>query len=119
PQWTLLAHPRILLPQRAGGGVSRIRERRLARIDQSRVELRELPLTEEHLATDLNQLRHRELVGGREPLGDITDGPYVQGDVLAGAAVTAGQRAGQPTVLVQQVDREPVAPRSDERRVGT
>ena len=35
------------------------------------------------------------------------DGPNVVGDVLAGAAVAAGQRAHQPALLVEQVDASP------------
>ena len=51
---------------------------------------------------------HRELVGAGQPVGDGGDGADVGGDVLAGAAVAAGQRPGQPAALVEQVDREAV-----------
>ena len=49
--------PRVLLPQRAGRGVARIGERRLALRDQAGVELREVGDAEEHLAAHLEQLR--------------------------------------------------------------
>ena len=39
---------------------------------------------------------------------DRVDGLDVGRDVLAGDAVAAGQRADQPALLVEQVDRQPV-----------
>ena len=51
---------------------------------------------EEHLAAHLDQRRHRELVGAGQPVGDRGDGADVGGDVLAGAAVAAGEGPGQP-----------------------
>ena len=63
---------------------------------------------QEHLAAHLDQRGHRELVGAGEAVRDRVDGLDVGGDVLAGAPVAAGQRADQPALLVEQVDREPV-----------
>ncbi len=51
---------------------------------------------------------HRELVGAGQPVRHRVDGLHVGGDVLAGAAVAAGERPDQPTVLVEQVDRQAV-----------
>ena len=91
--------PRVLLPQRPGGGVARVGERRLAGLDQRGVELREGGDREEDLAAHLEQLRHRD-VGPSQPAGHVGDGADVGGDVLAGAPVAAGRRADQPAVLV-------------------
>ena len=52
----------ILLPQRSGGAVARVGERRLALGDQARVELFEVGHPEEHLAAHLQHPRHRELL---------------------------------------------------------
>ena len=49
---------RVLLPQRAGRGVARVGERRLARLHQPGVEVREGRRREEDLAADLDELRH-------------------------------------------------------------
>ena len=51
---------------------------------------------------------HRELLRRLQPVRDRVDGLDVGGDVLAGDPVAAGQRADQPAVLVEQVDRQPV-----------
>ena len=45
---------------------------------------------------------------GRESTWDHGDGGHVGGHVLAEPSVTAGGRPGETSVLVQQVDREPV-----------
>ena len=63
---------------------------------------------QEHLAAHLDQLRHRVLVGARQPVRHGVDRLDVGRDVLAGAAVAAGQRPHQPAVLVEEVDRQPV-----------
>lgn len=41
-------------------------------------------------------------------MGDLRDRAHVGSDVLAGAAVSAGGGAGEPAVLVREVDREAV-----------
>ena len=100
--------PRVLLPQRSGGGVARVGERGLAGVAHRLVEPLERLAGQEHLAADLDQRRHRELVGAGQPVRDGVDGLDVGGDVLAGAAVAAGERPDQPAALVEQVDGEAV-----------
>ena len=54
------------------------------------------------------QRGHRELVGAGQAVRDRVDRLDVGRDVLAGAAVAAGQGAHQPALLVEQVDRQAV-----------
>ena len=98
--------PGVLLPQRAGGGVARVGERRLARLDQRGVELGERLDREEDLAADLDARSGWPVAG--EPVRDALDRADVVGDVLAGAAVAAGRGPHQPAVLVEQVDGQAV-----------
>ena len=104
--------PRVLLPQRAGGGVARVGERRLARLDERGVELLERLDREEDLAAHLQPGRHAvpglATGGGLQGARDLGDGADVVGDVLPGAAVAAGRGPDQAAVLVEQVDRQPV-----------
>ena len=108
PQVPRRGDPRVLLPQRARGGVARVRERRLAGLDQRGVERLEVGQPEVDLAAHLDQLGNRELGAGGEPLGHLLERAHVERDVLARAPVAAGQRAGEQAVLVEQVHREPV-----------
>ena len=108
PQLAARGDGRILLPQRAGRAVARIGERRLALGDQTGVEVLEVGDPEEHLATHLENLGQRELLGAGELLGHVVDGAGVERDVLAGAAVAAGRRAHQPAVAVHQRQRHTV-----------
>ena len=108
PQVPGRGDPRVLLAQRAGRGVARVGERRLARLDQRGVERLEVRQPEVDLAAHLDQLRHRELGGAGEPVGHLLQGAHVERDVLAGAPVAAGERPGEHAVLVEQVDRQPV-----------
>lgn len=95
----------VLLAQGARGGVAWVGERRLARLDEARVEVGERRRREEHLAADLDEVGH---VVARQTLGDALDGAHVVGDVLAGAAVTAGQGTHEAPLLVEQVDGQAV-----------
>ena len=54
------------------------------------------------------QVGHGVVVGRGEPVRHRVDGLDVGRDVLAGHAVAAGERADQPALLVEQVDREAV-----------
>ena len=102
-------HPWVLLPQAAGGGVARVGERRLALLDQARVQVGERGHREVDLAAHLQELRHvGEAVGRGQPGRHALDAAHVGGDVLAGAAVAPGGGADQPALLVGQVDGEPV-----------
>ena len=96
------------MPQRAGGGVARVGERRLAGLGPRGVELLERLGREEHLAAHLDVGRHRVLLGAGQPVRDDLDRADVGGDVLADPAVAAGDAAGQHAVLVRQRDRQAV-----------
>ena len=101
--------PRVLLAQAAGGGVARVGERRLALLDQARVEVGERGHREVDLAAHLDQIRHvGEVVGRGQPGRHALDAAHVRGDVLAGAAVAPGGGAHQPALGVGQVDGQPV-----------
>src|SRR3989442_637126 len=97
--------PRCLLRRRTTAAVRGVGEGLLAGRAQPLVELLELLAGEVDLAADLHQLG--DLVA-RQPVGDVGDRPHVGRDVLAGAAVTAGGGAGEPALLVREVDREAV-----------
>ncbi len=101
-------HLRVLLPQRARCRVARVGEDRLAGVGHGLVEPLERFAGEEHLAAHLEHRRHREVIGRREPVRDRVDGLHVGRDVLAGAAVAAGQGPHEATLLVEQVDGQPV-----------
>src|SRR5690606_12005890 len=98
-------HARVLLPQRTGRRVARVGEGLVAGGHQAGVELLELLHREEDLAPDLHQVGH--LLAG-EPVGDLRDGADVGRDVLTGAAVAAGRRAGEAAPLVGEVDGQAV-----------
>ena len=98
-------HPRVLLPQRPGGRVARVGERRLAIGDQRLVEGSELGDGEIDLAA---HLQHLGDVVALQPLGDHGDRPDVGGHVLPDPAVAAGGGPDQPALLVDQVQRQPV-----------
>ncbi len=89
---------RVLLAQRAGGGVARIDVERLARRRLLLVEPGEIRLAEIDLAAHLDHLRHA--VGQR--VRNVADGAHIGGDVLAGDAVAAGGAQHQPAGLVAQ-----------------
>ncbi len=104
PQRARRADRRVLLPQRPGRRVARVRERRLARRHQGLVQLLEARHGEEHLAAHL-QVRGR--VSG-QAVRDPVDAGHVGCDVLAHPAVAAGGRDAEPPVEVEQVDGQPV-----------
>ena len=89
----------------SGGGVARVGEGRLARLDEARVEVGEGRRREEDLAADLDELGHVVAAQARR---DAADRAHVVGDVLSRAAVAAGEGAHEPALLVEQVDRETV-----------
>ena len=95
----------VLLAQGSRGGVAGVGERRLAGLDERGVEVGERLDREVDLAADLHPGR---VVGAGEPVRDVLDRLDVVGDVLAGAAVAAGERPHQAAVLVEQVDGEAV-----------
>ena len=98
---------RILLAQRTGGRVARVRERGSARVLLLAVELVEVVPAHEHLAADLHELGDVVLLAA-EVRGDGTDGAHIQGDVLAGHAIAAREPLLQHAVAVDEVQREPV-----------
>ncbi len=90
----------------AGGGVARVHVRLVARLDKRRVQVGERGEREVDLAADLDQLGHIVAV---QPIRHVAHRADVGGDVFAGAPVAAGGRRGhEPTLLVGQVDREPI-----------
>ena len=95
----------VLLPERAGGGVAGVRERRLAGLDQRRVEVGEFLGGEEDLPADLDQPGQ---VVARQPVWDAGDRQHVAGDVFAHPAVATGGCGDEASVAVGEVDREPV-----------
>ncbi len=105
PQRALGGFRRVLLPQRAGGGVAGVGQRRLAGLDQRLVEFGEGLGRDEDLAPDLHL--GREALAA-ELLRDFLDGEDVVGDVLARGAVAAGGGPDQHAVAVEQVDGEAV-----------
>ena len=99
----------ILLAQRTGRGVAGVGERRLAGLGQRLVE----PLERlDRAGTPRHAPRPGRAPGTRSvPVsrcGIDVDRLDVGRDVLAGAAVPAGQGPHQPPVLVEQVDGQPV-----------
>ena len=108
PQVARRRDARILLPQRARRGVARVGVDGLARLDHERVERLEVRQPEVHLAAHLDQGGHGELGRAGELLRHLLQRAHVERDVLAGAPVAPGERAGEPAVLVQEVDRKPV-----------
>ena len=76
-----------------------------SQLDLEVVQPREIRGGHEHLAPHLDQ---RRVPAAGEALWDPLDGQGVGGDVLAGAAVATGRSRDQRTVLVAEVDREPV-----------
>ena len=105
PQRALGGFRRVLLAERAGGGVAGVGQRRLAGLDQGLVEFGEGLRGNEDLAADLHL--GREVVAG-QLLRDFLDGQDVVGDVLAGVAVPAGGGPDQFAVAVEEVDRQAV-----------
>ena len=108
PQVPRRGDPRVLLPQRARGGVARVRERRLAGLHQRGVEGLEVGQPEVDLAADLDQLGNRELGSTGEPLRHLLERAHVERDVFPRAPVAPRERPGEQAVLVEQVHREPV-----------
>ena len=98
--------PRVLLPERARGGVARVGERRLALLDHAGVDVGERGDREVDLAADLEQLR--DVVPGRAAAGRssivrtlaVTSSPVV--------AVAAGGGADHAAVLVDDRDGDAV-----------
>ncbi len=105
-QRALCGDARVLLAERARGGVARVGE--LARLlaglrgvrEQAGVERGEVGLCHVHLAADLEDRGEGGL--SAERLRDVGDRADIGGDVLADLPVAAGERLDQPAVLVAQ-----------------
>ena len=104
-QRTLSGLGRILLTQRACGGVARVGELLLAGVAEAFIECAELGGGHEDLPADL-EFGGMALAG--ELVGDLIDGQHIMGDVLTGGAVTAGGRTDQLAAAVEQVDGQAV-----------
>ena len=96
---------RVLLAQRAGGGIARIGEDLLARRLLPLVELEEIGLGHVDLAAHLADFRH---VAAFELLRHVLQRADIGGDVLAFAAVAAGGGGDEFAVLVAQRHRQAV-----------
>src|SRR5438067_11562148 len=92
----------ILLAQRPGRGVARVRIRRLARFDHLGVQLEEVLDPEVHLAAHLAQGGHGESRAAGELLRNLLERADVEYDVLTRPAVTTGARPRDVTGLVYQ-----------------
>ena len=99
---------RIELAQRAGRGVARIGERRLARGHALVIEPLECAPRQDHFAANLEQPRHAAVRRMDQAQRYALDRADVLGHVLAVDAVAAGRSHAQPAVLVDQFDREAV-----------
>ncbi len=97
--------PGVFLPQRAGRGVPRVGEGRLAGLLEGLVQPLERGLGQEDLAAHLQDLGH--VVSGKAG-GYRRDRLDVERHVLTGPPVPPGGRPGQPAPLVHQVDGQPV-----------
>src|ERR1022692_4507005 len=95
----------ILLPQRAGGGITRVDVWRLPSLLLPLVQLMERRDRQEHLAPDLKRARP---AGSCQPGRHGADGADIGGHVLPGDPVAAGRGPGQHPAEVDQIDREPV-----------
>ena len=93
----------VELADRAGGGVARVGEGRLAGRGAAFVQRLEVGDRQVDLAAHFDQLRRL-----LDPQRDRADRAQVLGDVLADPAVAAGGAAGEHTVLVGERDRQPV-----------
>jgi hypothetical protein len=93
----------IELADRAGGGVTRVHERRQALLGAALVERGEVAERHVDLAADLDQ--RRRVVDAQR---DRRNRAQVVGDILADLAVAARGPAHEHPVAVQQRDRQPV-----------
>src|SRR5690606_419133 len=99
---------RILLPQRTGRGVPRIRVRRFALRHDRGIERFEILEPEVHLTAHFQQFGYGNLRGGGQLPGYGLDGARVERDILTGAPVPASGAAYQLAVAIHQVQRHPV-----------
>ena len=96
---------RVLLPQRAGGGVARVRRELLARPGKPFVQHTEAGDRQIHLSPYLEQRRR---VVSEHPERHGADRAEVDRHVLPLDAVAARRSAREDAVLVGEIDREPV-----------
>src|SRR5258708_3912878 len=94
---------RVLLPQRAGGGIAGIGQRRQAGVLDLLVQLHEVARRDVDLAAYFQTL---VLAVDLERQGAY--GTDVDGDVVASDAVTAGGSARELAVFIEQVDRHAI-----------
>src|SRR5262249_5595196 len=96
---------RVLLSQRAGGGIARVGRELLIRAGEAFVELTEAGKGEVDLAAHLDDYRRVVTLHAER---DRLDRAQVRRHVLALDAVAARRTTYEDAVLVRQVDREPV-----------
>ena len=95
---------RVELPDGAGRGVARVRERRLLALEALAVRRLERGPRRVHLAANVDAAGHALAERERDGL----DRAQVRGDVLAHRAVAARRALREAPVDVREVDREPV-----------
>jgi len=101
--------PRVLLPERAGGGVAGVGEAALPRLLLAAVELLERRQGHVHLTAHLEHAGRRTFEGVEdEVVRDGLDRAHVAGEILANPPVTPGRAPHQAAVLVQEAHRHPV-----------
>ena len=104
-QRTVRSDRRILLAQRAGSGIARVRCGLLPLSDEPLVQLAEAGERHVHLAANLDQLRG---VASEHPQGNRRDRAQIDSHVFADLTVAARRTAREDAVLVREVDRETV-----------
>ena len=96
---------RVLLPQRARGGVARVRCRLLPLVDKSLVQLAKTGERHVHLASHFDQLWR---VSTEHAQWDRGDRAQIDGHVLSDLAVAARCSACEHPALVREIDCEAV-----------
>ena len=107
---------RVQLAKASGGGVARVREGLCAPHLLPDVQRGEVVVGHVDFAANLQPVRR----AGERP-GNVVHRPGVPRHVLADLAVSAGRRADQPTVLVEERKGEPIdlrLRRVVQRRIG-
>src|SRR5690606_22060417 len=104
----LLAPTVHSLAQDSGAGVARVRAQRQTEFGALGIDRLELGPGEHRLAPDFDHAGDGVLVAAGQLVRDGIDELGVVGDVLADAAVAARGQRGQPSVPVDDVDREAV-----------
>jgi len=99
--------PRVELPHRSRGSISRVGKERLADASQAVVERCEVRSPHQHLATDGEHPRRRYR-GAPQPQRYGADRAHVGGHVFAAFSVASRRRGGESSVPVHHFDRQTI-----------